>query len=145
MIGDIEVNGMHTRARANEELHTHLHAEHVNWNSTDTYEHVSIGAGGRHAHLQSPWQQIITKRRPLTDSPTLCKDKNDKTTETGLDVSSNQLFPQLHHQIWDNMFSRTHLNWQVTRTHLILAVSSGKVLVWAWRMAMHAHYMHQSI
>lgn len=33
----------------------------------------------------------ITKRRPLTDSPTLCKDKNDKTTETGLDVSTSSL------------------------------------------------------
>lgn len=28
MIFDIEVNGVHTCARANEELRTHLHADH---------------------------------------------------------------------------------------------------------------------
>lgn len=60
--------------------------------STDA--HVSPRVGGHYTHRQSQ-TKIITKRRPLTDSPTLCKNKNDKATETGLDVSFNQLSPQL--------------------------------------------------
>lgn len=97
--------------------------------STDV--HASPRVGGHYTHLQSR-AKIITKRRPLTDSPTLCKNKNDKATETGLDVSFSQLSPQL-----STSDMTQHVDQDLSEP--------AQALDWAWAMAVHAHCMHQTV